>query len=204
MKENFQPLTEELYDLAFCPREKYEDLKCLAAPEDWGAELNVLKSYIRYLYKRIARVHNENHGESYLVYQIPTMLCFDTGLFTSRYESIYAVFEPNIKEGKQPWYLKNFLRKSDKGLENILDFPERARFYEDPSDLIYDYRCPLRVNIEHILGDEDNLARIPLELQGDQNVSLLRRVFKGAVEEAENRVKANYTLAIPQYYNDSI
>lgn len=126
MKENFQPLTEELYDLAFCPREKYEDLKCLAAPEDWGAELNVLKSYIRYLYKRIARVHNENHGESYLVYQIPTMLCFDTGLFTSRYESIYAVFEPNIKEGKQPWYLKNFLRKSDKGLENILDFPELA------------------------------------------------------------------------------
>ena len=43
-----------------------------------------------------------------------------------------------------------------------------------------------------------------MELQGDQNVSLLRRVFKGAVEEAENRVKANYTLAIPQYYNDSI
>ncbi len=44
--------------------------------------------------------------------------------------------------------------------------PCRVRFAEDPSELVFDYRLPIRSNIDHILGDEENLTRIPASLMG--------------------------------------
>ena len=44
--------------------------------------------------------------------------------------------------------------------------PCRVRFAEDPSELVFDYRLPIRSNIDHILGDEENLTRIPASLGG--------------------------------------
>ena len=78
------------------------------------------------------------------------------------------------------------------------------RFTDNPADLIYDYRLPIRVNVDHILGDESNLERIPEALRGDDQSFLLHRVFEGAVSEAERRAAANYMLAVPQYYNGRI
>ena len=62
--------------------------------------------------------------------------------------------------------------------------PCRVRFAEDPSELVFDYRLPIRSNIDHILGDEENLTRIPASLMGEDNSLLLRRAFEGAVVEA--------------------
>ena len=76
--------------------------------------------------------------------------------------------------------------------------PCRVRFAEDPSELVFDYRLPIRSNIDHILGDEENLTRIPASLMGEGNSLLLRRAFEGAVVEAARRAAANYTLAAPQ------
>ena len=53
--------------------------------------------------------------------------------------------------------------------------PCRVRFAEDPSELVFDYRLPIRSNIDHILGDEENLTRIPASLMGEDNSLLLRR-----------------------------
>lgn len=72
-----------------------------------------------------------------------------------------------------------------------------------PASLIYDYRLKIRVNVDHILGDENNLERIPNELKGEGGDSL-RCLFEGAVMEAERRAAANYMIAVPQYYNGKI
>lgn len=131
--------------------------------------------------------------------------CFNTGLYTERFESSYALFEPNQKEGaRQPWFLVGFYKSSERQLGMIQDLPSRIRFTDNPSDLIYDYRLKIRVNIDHILGDPDNLQRIPESLRNDMDSSMLRRLFEGAVVEAERRAAANYMLAVPQYYNGRI
>lgn len=65
-------------------------------------------------------------------------------------------------------------------------------------------RLPIRSNIDHILGDEENLTRIPASLMGEGNSLLLRRAFEGAVVEAARRAAANYTLAVPQFYGGRI
>lgn len=76
--------------------------------------------------------------------------------------------------------------------------------FQDPSELVFDYRLPIRSNIDHILGDEENLMRIPASLMGEDNSLLLRRAFEGAVVEAARRAAANYTLAVPQFYGGRI
>lgn len=91
---------------------------------------------------------------------------------------------------------------SNRILKNYL--PCRVRFAEDPSELVFDYRLPIRSNIDHILGDEENLTRIPASLMGEGNSLLLRRAFEGAVVEAARRAAANYTLAVPQFYGGRI
>ena len=125
---------------------------------------------------------------------------FNTGLYTRRYETIYGLFEPNTKpDARQRWFLKGFFKESDPMLVSFEYLPCRVRFTEDPSELVFDYRLPIRSNIDHILGDEENLTRIPASLMGEGNSLLLRRAFEGAVVEA-----ANYTLAVPQFYGGRI
>lgn len=100
--------------------------------------------------------------------------------------------------------LKGFFKESDPMLVSFEYLPCRVRFAEDPSELVFDYRLPIRSNIDHILGDEENLTRIPASLMGEGNSLLLRRAFEGAVVEAARRAAANYTLAVPQFYGGRI
>lgn len=130
---------------------------------------------------------------------------FNTGLYTRRYETIYGLFEPNTKpDARQRWFLKGFFKESDPMLVSFEYLPCRVRFAEDPSELVFDYRLPIRSNIDHILGDEENLTRIPASLMREDNSLLLRRAFEGAVVEAARRAAANYTLAVPQFYGGRI
>ncbi len=197
---------EELYDFAYCHPSKFDNLATLASPEEWGQDNRILVSYCRNLYKRAAELDAAcSDDERRLILQQDGIACFDTGLYTERYESIYALFEPNAREdARQPWFLKGFFKASDLALRDVYDLPGRIRFTDDPVDLIYDHRLKLRVNIDHILGDENNLERIPDELKGEGKKDLLRRLFEGAVMEAERRAAANYMIAVPQYYNGRI
>ena len=198
-------LEPNLYDFAFCPEPCYDRLVNLADPEDWGPGNRVLKNYLSFSFKRAAQLFDRDNGAVApamlpLVFEDDCCL-FNTGLYTRRYENIYALFEPNSKEGaRQPWFLKGFFKESDPMLNQFESLPCRVRFYEDPSELVFDYRLPIRSNIDHILGDEENLKRIPESLKGEAHSLLLRRAFEGAVVEAARRAAANYTLAVPQFY----
>lgn len=213
-----ESIHEDLIEFAFCPSfftppsggARLGDLADLAAPENWGQGNAVLANYLRYLFKKIASEYNEHNAADQgaardrILYLREDCACFNTGLYTERYEDIYCLFEPNQREDRQPWYLAGFYKKSSPRLEAVDVLPERARFFDDPANLIYDYRLEIRPNIDHILGDERNLERIPEELRKPECRLLLRRAFVGAVAEAEQRVAANYMLAVPQYFNGHI
>ena len=202
-------VTEELLEFAYCPFQRYESLSHLAVEENWGPDNRILRNYCVFTFKRAAQLFNRDerngHEHRSLLIEDGAYACFDTGLYTARYECIYAYFEPNSNaSARQAWFLKGFYKTSDPALSHLDDLPARVRYTDSPADLIYDFNLRIRVNIDHILGDAENLSRIPPMLQGEQNSLLLHRVFEGAVAEAERRATANYMLAVPQYYNGRI
>lgn len=195
---------ERIVEFAFCPRPCYQYLADLADPEDWGEDGRVLVNYIDFTYRRAAELmRRQGACGSYIVVD-GEAACLDTGLFTSRFEEIYALFERNSRPDAQPWFLKGFYKASDTALAGIDVLPERVHYAENPADLVYDFHLAVRPNIDHILGDENNLLRVPEALRGSSNARLLRRVFEGAIAEAERKAAANYTIAVPQYYNGRI
>ncbi|MDB1821341.1 DUF3825 domain-containing protein, partial [Collinsella aerofaciens] len=193
-------LCSNVYDFAFCPEPCYDRLVDLADPEDWGPGNRILKNYLSFSFSRAVFLTErdlDQTGPSNLPLVFDDDRClFNTGLYTRRYETIYGLFEPNTKpDARQRWFLKGFFKESDPMLVSFEYLPCRVRFAEDPSELVFDYRLPIRSNIDHILGDEENLTRIPASLMGEDNSLLLRRAFEGAVVEAARRAAANYTLA---------
>lgn len=202
-------LCSNVYDFAFCPEPCYDRLVDLADPEDWGPGNRILKNYLSFSFSRAVFLTERDVDQTApsnlpLVFDDDRCL-FNTGLYTRRYETIYGLFESNTKpDARQRWFLKGFFKESDPMLVSFEYLPCRVRFAEDPSELVFDYRLPIRSNIDHILGDEENLTRIPASLMGEGNSLLLRRAFEGAVVEAARRAAANYTLAVPQFYGGRI
>ena len=185
-------LYSNVYDFAFCPEPCYDRLVDLADPEDWGPSNRILKNYLSFSFSRAVFLTERDVDQTApsnlpLVFDDDRCL-FNTGLYTRRYETIYGLFEPNTKpDARQRWFLKGFFKESDPMLVSFEYLPCRVRFAEDPSELVFDYRLPIRSNIDHILGDEENLTRIPASLMGEGNSLLLRRAFEGAVVEAARR-----------------
>lgn len=179
-------LCSNVYDFAFCPEPCYDRLVDLADPEDWGPGNRILKNYLSFSFSRAVFLTERDVDQTApsnlpLVFDDDRCL-FNTGLYTRRYETIYGLFEPNTKpDARQRWFLKGFFKESDPMLVSFEYLPCRVRFAEDPSELVFDYRLPIRSNIDHILGDEENLTRIPASLMGEGNSLLLRRAFEGAV-----------------------
>lgn len=185
-------LCSNVYDFAFCPEPCYDRLVDLADPEDWGPSNRILKNYLSFSFSRAVFL-TERDADQTAPSNLPLVFdddrcLFNTGLYTRRYETIYGLFEPNTKpDARQRWFLKGFFKESDPMLVSFEYLPCRVRFAEDPSELVFDYRLPIRSNIDHILGDEENLTRIPASLMGEDNSLLLRRAFEGAVVEAARR-----------------
>ena len=164
-------LCSNVYDFAFCPEPCYDRLVDLADPEDWGPSNRILKNYLSFSFSRAVFLTERDVDQTApsnlpLVFDDDRCL-FNTGLYTRRYETIYGLFEPNTKpDARQRWFLKGFFKESDPMLVSFEYLPCRVRFAEDPSELVFDYRLPIRSNIDHILGDEENLTRIPASLMG--------------------------------------
>lgn len=199
-----------LRSFAFCRDEKFDALAELADPEDWGPGRRILKNYCDRTFQRAAQLDgldvsspDLSGGGRHLAVRKESFACFNTGLYTPRFEGIFALLNPNEIAGKQPWFLKGFYKESDGALRQVPELPERVSFFDDPVDLVYDSRLPIRANVDHILGDEQNLERIPEDVR-NLGESTVRRLFIGAVKEAEDRAAANYTLAVPQWYNGQI
>jgi hypothetical protein len=173
----------------------------MAQPDEWEYRhtaserpLPILRNYIVYTFRQaylqrrvleVADVDNRRYA------------AFNTGLLTPHYERIFGLFiQQTRQELPQPWFLQDFVRESDYRLMRFQKLPEKATYFDDPSDLLYDPRLDLRVQYEHIVNDR--LERFPKDLQTDER----RRTeaLRQAVAHAVFRVEQNYKTAIPQFH----
>lgn len=167
------------------------DLIQMALPEKWGTENNkysILKNYLSYTLDRLAEEDKILTTAEYFV--------FNTGLFTKYYEEIYLLANVNKNNKfKQKWTFIKFGTSYELDYADLPQLPDRADYFEDPSLLVFDWHCPIRVQYSHIL--EDHVERLPESMQDFQTLN-------GIIDVAKKKVMANYKLAVPQYFKNQI
>lgn len=174
----------------------------LAMPEQWNFsnspenKFPILKSYLEFTYRRLKQEQKIKYTSN------KKFVAFNTGLVTSNLEDIYAFFEKlrNPPVGSAPYFFKAFLKHSDHEILKYFseDMPEIANYFDDPSELIFNPKLELIINIDHII--QDNLSRFPEHLRA-ADPSELRRQLIGATEEIKKKVRNNYKIAVPQFYS---
>lgn len=191
---------EDLADFAFIPDigVQLDALAQEAEKEDWEYHNStsqyprpILSNYVKQTYRRLAeegKISLSTDGQ---------YACFNTGLVTENQEPLFASFEANRQQGRQPWFFKGWLRKGRWELNKFPELPDMAHYFDDPSCLVLDSRKDLRLNIEHIV--DDNKARFPAPHSTMDNY-ILQTLLKGAIDNAKERVRRSYKTAIPQYY----
>jgi hypothetical protein len=194
----------DLFDFAYLHNfdERLAELTNLAEPEIWDYQttpnarpLPILYNYIRYTYLRLAEEVKIELSEDGL------NVVFNTGLVTLNQEPIYAYFSRNQIPGKQPWFLRNWLRRGEHDLVRFQKLPDMVNYYASPASLVFDHAKDLRINVEHIIAD--NRERFP-EPYSQMDDFVLQNLLKGSFDSARERVRRNYKTAVPQYYRGRI
>lgn len=199
----------ELFSFAFFPY--YEKAirflaESLASREEWNYSdtstktYPILKNYLEFTFRKLKQ-------ENKVVFTSDNKYAsFNTGLVTNNLEDIYAFFEEYKNPGPvttTPFCFRAFLKESDNNiLRNFNNrLPDIANYFEKPELLIFNPKCKLIPDIDHII--QDNISRFPTHLQsaGDGE---LRRQLVGAIDEARKKVRTNYKIAVPQYYDGKI
>jgi hypothetical protein len=195
---------DDFFEFAFIPDldSKVIELAEQAEPEDWdyhntslSRPYPILFNYIRYTYRKVAE-----EGKITLSPD-GAFSCFNTGLVSENQEPIFASFEVNRQQDRQPWFFKAWFRKGSWELNKFDELPEMAHYFDDPTCLVFDLRKELRVNIEHII--EHNKERFPEPYKSMDNYGL-QTFLKGAIDNAKERVRRSFKAAIPQYYNGHV
>lgn len=189
---------EELYDfMVWGDYDAKIDYLANMTDENWnfhGKTNNlILKNYLKYTTKKLEEENKIMTTDNYCI--------INTGLFTPYYEPIYIYAERNLSDSKQDWWFKSFSTSYDLGNLGITELPERANYFQDPSQLVFDVNCKINVQFKHIYDDEDNRNRIPKEIVNSKNI---HSIFKGAIDTMVKKVTANYKIAVPQYFNGKI
>lgn len=196
---------DQFRDFAMMPKfsENIEALSKLIEPEDWesrstkgGQPQAVLRNYFTYTYQRIAEERKIS------ITPDKEYCCWNTGLISENQEPVFALFNKNqIQEKQSYWHFWRFARVAERDMTRFASVPDMAHYFDDPSVLVFDTRKELRVNVEHIV--EDNMERFPAALK-TMNPYGLQNLIKGAIDSAKERVRRNYKIAIPQYYQGQV
>lgn len=198
---------DDLFEFAWIPargdvpankgyESRLRELADKAQREPWcfdpSKPFEILRNYLRYTFKQLAR---EAKVEEAVDSAGSKIAAFNTGLFTPNFEPIFALFEANRDQSRQPWVLKDFVVEFDRRFA-FKDRPKRARYFKTADELIYDTDRELIPNLEHIL--DENVDRYPATLR--ESAHLRRLALQGAVRDAELRAQMNYKVAVPQSY----
>ena len=198
-----------LFEFAFFPQ--YENnirflADTLADKEDWDfsdttvIKYSILKNYLEHTFRKLLQEKKISYTKD------NKFSCFNTGLVTDNWEEIYAFFEElkNKTEcHKTQFFFKAFVKKSDRVILKYFsdNLPEQANYFEKPELLIFNPKCELIPDIDHIISDNND--RFPKHLQNTDEAEI-RRQLAGAIDDVKKKVKTNYTIAIPQYYEGKI
>jgi uncharacterized protein DUF3825 len=189
----------DLYDLVWFPNQAWwDDLAGAAAPENWYDDASerpgILISYFKYYTRRVREEGRWLEAEAVTG---ETLAAFQTGLLSRLCEPIYAVLEANRERDRQPWVHKEWATASSARL-GAFDLAEltRARFFSEPSELVFDSRLSVLADAERMA--EEHVNRYPAALRA--NPSLRRAALEGAIVAAEAVASANWRVAVPQFY----
>lgn len=194
----FEPTGDAWSDFTALPHTWARDLATLAEPEDWdyrytqsSTPLPVLANYLKYTFLRLQETGKLVETE----YRGRRTVGFNTGLVTPNQQQIFAVFS---EQSSQPgrFQLDEFLPEGRRMLEIFgADEPPLARYFDDPTDLLFDDRLDLKIAIDHV---EERLARAPGELI--DNPYAFINAINSQAEPLKRRVARNYKTAIPVFY----
>ena len=148
-------------------RQKISDLKSIALKERWFYKTQnpaypfpILSKYLRFTFFRLSKEQGK-------IKITDKYAAFNTGLVNDLYEPIYALFGKNPNQDRQEWIFYDFcfsgVGKYGKILvSNFNPLPERAQYFNNPSELFYDSHAPEpQLNWSHIILD--NVARLPID-----------------------------------------
>ena len=196
---------EQLFKFAFFPSldTAIDFLSKMASYEDWDFSDSVnknhaiLRGYLEHTYRKLI-------AEKKIIYTADNnYACFHTGLVTNSLEDIYVLFKKNRIQNQQPFCFQAFVKRSDAQYIHLFadNEPLRADFFDKPEELIFNPHLNVVPQIDHII--QDNLYRLPVDLQGLPRNELVKRI-EASIQETVKLTKTNYQIAVPQCFNGKI
>ena len=210
-------LIPDLFSNAYVPGwyHQLDMLAEMALPEPWrfknpmygtkNSETPILERYIHSIFRKQAIEYNEAadlaKAEGYFHVE-NEFSCFHTGLYTPRYKAIYACFGRNKKKDSiLEWYFRGFADELSLQLRYVSPLPKKPSYDMTQYGVNYNPEWPIRVNVDHILGEEENLSRIPSEIRKARNLPLL---LETAVELARRKAVVEPGIVVPQGYQGRV
>ena len=187
----------------------FEKLSDIAKNEQWDFQrpefqsqyanqtYPILTNYLNYTFLRI------QEEEKFVYSKDKDKVCFNTGLQTPRGKDIFATFFKNNRaiENDQPdWTFYAFVDSYSDKMEPFTPNPELASYISDVNDLVFNISYQIEPNLEHFLNQNED--RLPEVLQG--NIRMAENVINGAIQSLRNRIRRNYKIAIPHWYEGKI
>lgn len=203
-------LPDDMYNFGyfFDLHQSLQDLAQIAMPEAWkfaapqshtyNEETPILERYIKSLYRYLAISYNTEPNQlekNRLIAFNGSWACFNTGLMTPFFESIYALFELNRRrDTRYDWVFKGFYPSSSTRLRSIGALPDRPYFGNCSH---FHPEWDIRINFHHILQEGTNLQRIPEQIRQQNNLPLL---LHAAVLYARSLASLDPSIIAPQLY----
>lgn len=185
----------------------FQKLAEKAKGEDWdfqrpefkrqGSSFPIIASYLNFTFARLQQQDKVKFSAD------STKACINTGLQTPEGKDLFATFYRNpsaVERGQPDWTLFGYFDAYSDKVREFEPLPDIATYIDEPSELIFDHRLDLEVDYKHILND--NKERLPAVLQA--NPTLARNAVEGAIRQLKERLKRNYKLAVPHWYNERI
>lgn len=99
------------------------------------------------------------------------------------------------------WYFRGFCDEVSPRLKYIEPLSARPHYHVMGRGASFNPDWPIRVKVEHILGDEENMGRIPYRIRRAKNLPLL---LETAVELARRKAVIEPGIVVPQGYQGRI
>ena len=207
----------DLFEFAYVPDwyGQLNELATMALPEPWrfkkpaaatrNTDTPILERYINMIFRKQSIDYNTepNPNKAAKFFHVENeYACFHTGLYDHRYKAIYGCFERNKKlDTTFRWYFHGFCDEVSPRLKYIEPLPERPGYPMIQNGINFNPEWSIRVNVDHILGDTENLERIPAKVRKAKNLPLL---LETAVELARRKAVVEPGLVVPQGYQNRL
>lgn len=208
-------LETDLFTYAYVPNWylQLDALAELALPEPWrfkdslyiykNTDTPILERYIQVIFRKMAIDYNNEttpcFGDKFFYVRNETS-CFHTGLYNKRYKPIYGCFARNKKlDTTKEWCFKGFVDEINPLMRYIEPLPEKPQYRSENNGVTFKPDWPIRVNIDHILCDPENMKRFPESIINAKNLPLL---LETAVELARRKAIIEPSIVVSQGFQN--